>query len=70
MVILYSSNRIDWQNSPSLPYFLVWKKGKKEGGKKGSGGAQGLWLTPIILPTQEAEIRKIMNGGQPWTNSS
>jgi hypothetical protein len=29
-----------------------------------------LWLTPIILANQEAEIRRIMVQSQPWANSS
>jgi hypothetical protein len=28
------------------------------------------WLTPVILTTQEAEIRKIAVQSQPWSNSS
>jgi hypothetical protein len=28
------------------------------------------WLTPVILATQEAEIRRIMVRSQPWTNRS
>jgi hypothetical protein len=28
------------------------------------------WLTPIILTTQEVEVRIIMVRSQPWTNSS
>jgi hypothetical protein len=28
------------------------------------------WLTPIILATQEAEIRKMVVQSQPWANSS
>jgi hypothetical protein len=28
------------------------------------------WLTPVILATQEAEIRRILARSQPWTNSS
>jgi hypothetical protein len=27
--------------------------------------ARHLWLTPVILATQEAEIRRISNGSQP-----
>jgi hypothetical protein len=27
------------------------------------------WLTPVILATQEAEIRKIMNQSKPQANS-
>jgi hypothetical protein len=31
----------------------------------------GLWrLTPVILATQEAEIRRITVRSQPWANSS
>jgi hypothetical protein len=50
------------------------KKGRKEGreGKKKGreGGREGerprcWWLTPIILATQEAEIRKITIGSRP-----
>jgi hypothetical protein len=32
--------------------------------KKIKAGYQ--WLTPVILATQEAEIRRIMVGSQPW----
>jgi hypothetical protein len=28
------------------------------------------WLTPIILATQEAEIKRIAVQSQPWANSS
>jgi hypothetical protein len=28
------------------------------------------WLTPVILATQEAEIRRIVVRSQPWANSS
>jgi hypothetical protein len=28
------------------------------------------WLKPIILATQEEEIRRIMVQSQPWANSS
>jgi hypothetical protein len=28
------------------------------------------WLTPLILATQEAEIRRITVGSQSWANSS
>jgi hypothetical protein len=28
------------------------------------------WLTPVILATQEAEIRRIKIRRQPWQNSS
>jgi hypothetical protein len=28
------------------------------------------WLIPVILATEEAEIRRIMVGSQPWANSS
>jgi hypothetical protein len=28
-----------------------------------------LWLTPVILATQEAEIRRLKVRGQPWANS-
>jgi hypothetical protein len=29
-----------------------------------------LWFTPIILATQEAKIRRITVGSQPWAKSS
>jgi hypothetical protein len=32
--------------------------------------ATGWWLTPVILVTQEAEIRRIMVRSQLWENSS
>jgi hypothetical protein len=32
---------------------------------KNSGLARCQWLTPIILPTQEAEIRRMEVGSQP-----
>jgi hypothetical protein len=28
--------------------------------------ARHWWLTPIILATREAKIKRIMFGGQPW----
>jgi hypothetical protein len=28
-----------------------------------------LWLTPVILATQEAEIRRIAIQSQPWANN-
>jgi hypothetical protein len=28
------------------------------------------WLTPIILATEEAEIRRVVVRSQPWANSS
>jgi hypothetical protein len=33
-------------------------------------GSWHQWLTPVILATQEAEIRRIMAQSQPWANSS
>jgi hypothetical protein len=42
--------------------------GKEEGDK--SRRARQQWLPPVILATQEAEIRRIEVPSQPWANSS
>jgi hypothetical protein len=31
--------------------------------------ARHQWLTPVILPTEEAEIRRIEVRSQPWQNN-
>jgi hypothetical protein len=38
---------------------------KKEPVVQKVGGARQQWLTPVILATQEAEIRRIMVWSQP-----
>jgi hypothetical protein len=37
---------------------------------KKSSWRQALWLRPVILATQEAQIRRIMVQSQSWADSS
>jgi hypothetical protein len=49
-------------------HFITQPVGKKNKKKEGLAGCQ--WLTPVILTTREAEIRRIVVQSQPWANSS
>jgi hypothetical protein len=49
-----------WKNEPGCA-----KKQKKKQSKKSYEEAGHCWLTPVILATQEAEIRRITVRSQP-----
>jgi hypothetical protein len=56
-------------NIPSIKYKKShgsWKSIELYNEKIHNKTARLLWLTPVFLPTWEAEIRRIKVQGQPW----
>jgi hypothetical protein len=47
-------------------YIFSWLPVQRALNQKFCGSARCWWLTPVILPTWEDEIRRITAQGQPW----
>jgi hypothetical protein len=57
---LSQTNKIKTRKKKKKPCLRKREKEEEGGGEGGRGGGWHQWLTPVILETQEAEIRRIV----------